>query len=290
MTGTEAPSQRRDQADRLRDLVRQTTGSARTIAVTSGKGGVGKTNIAVNLAICLAARGQRVVLFDADFGLANADLLLNVQVRFHLGHVLTGGRSIEQILTPAPGGITLVPGASGIGRLADLNEFDRARLLEMLDRLEQQADVLILDCGGGVSRSVTALAGAADLVLVVTAPEPTALADAYASIKLIASSHGGAELGVVVNLAADRDQARVAWERLARVASTFLHLPVTDYGYILRDEHVGQAVCQRVPVVLRYPRCPASSCLMALAARVARGAQSGASGEGFFRRVVNLFF
>ncbi len=290
MNGRRAPSEIGDQADRLRELVRQTDGTARTIAVTSGKGGVGKTNVAVNLAICLAARGQRVVLFDADFGLANADLLLNVEARFNLSHVLAGARQIHEILTPAPGGIDLVPGASGIGRLADLTEFDRSRLLAMLDRLEREADVLILDCGGGIARSVTALAGAADLVLAVTAPEPTALADAYASIKVMAGRASPAAIAVVVNLASDREQARAACRRLAGVASKFLHLRLADYGYILRDEHVGQAVCQRVPVVLRYPRCPASSCLMALAGRIAQGVHAAGYAEGFFRRVVNLFF
>ena len=279
-----------DQADRLRALVRDSRGMSRLVAVTSGKGGVGKTNVAVNTAICLAARGHRVVLIDADLGLANADVLLDVKAAYNLGHVINGVRTIDEILVEAPGGIKLILGTSGVGRLANLSEFERHNLVQSMAQLETLADVVVLDCAAGISRNVMSFAAAADRVLVVTTPEPTSLADAYATIKVLSRERSDAIIGTVVNQANSSAEARASAGRLAEVAQRFLRLEVTDLGYVLRDEHVPMAVRQRVPVCLKYPRAPASSCLAAVAGKLAREALTGQSDDGFFRRVANLFF
>ncbi len=183
MSDSFATSYRRDQATRLRQLMRANRASATTLAITSGKGGVGKTNIAVNLSICLAARGRRVTLVDVDMGLANADLLQNLQPRYTLSHVISGVRSIEDICMDGPAGVRFVPGASGLESLANLSDFERLNLISQLQKLETSTDMIVLDCGAGISRNVTSFALAADQVLVITTPEPTAMTDAYATIK-----------------------------------------------------------------------------------------------------------
>jgi flagellar biosynthesis protein FlhG len=271
-------------------MVRDRRGGATVVAVVSGKGGVGKTNVAVNLAVCLAARQHRVVLFDADFGLANADLLLGVSVTHTLAHVVSGRCDLDDVIVDAVGGVQFVPGASGVGQLANLSEFERRKVLDILGVLDQRGDILVVDCAAGISRNVTAFALAADHILLVTTPEPTALTDAYAVAKTLHRQECSATIAAVVNQAASRTEAREVHQRLSSVADKFLGLPVDLGGYILHDEHVPRAVRERAPVVLRYPRCPASSCLMAVAGSLAR--QTGAVGreESFFRRVVNLFF
>jgi flagellar biosynthesis protein FlhG len=280
----------RDQAEELRRLVRSDRAGARVVAVVSGKGGVGKTNIAVNVAICLAMQGHRVILVDADLGLANADVLLDVRNPYNLSHVLAGRREIEQVVIDAPGGIGLVTGASGLAHVADLSEFERQQLVGLLDRLEDDADVLLLDCAAGISRNVVAMANAADDVLLVTTPEPPAMTDAYAVTKVMVRQGLQSPIRVVVNMAASRSQASQTQTRLVRVAEQFLQVQLERGGYVLRDEHVPLSVCERVPVVLRYPRCPASACFLAVASRLESQISSTGKRGRFWQRVVNFFF
>lgn len=294
---------RADQADRLRRmmagrhprLTAATASRAHVIAVTSGKGGVGKTFVACNLAIALAARGHRVVLFDVDMGLANADIVLGLDVQATWADMLTGRRELHEVTVEGPGGIAFVPGASGIARAADLSEFERHRLLSAMQRIESDYDVALLDCGAGISRNVVTFAAAADTVLVVASPEPTALTDAYAAIKVFAqvwesgAGDGPGTVGVVVNQADSRGEARATYERLAETAARFLRLPVLDYGYVLRDDHVPAAVRQRRPLLLRYPRSPAGSCLLAVAGKLSRELGRRPAERGLFYRVMNLF-
>lgn len=279
----------RDQAHTLRCLVQQQCLS-RTLAVTSGKGGVGKTTVAVNLALVLAARGYRVVLLDADFGLANADLLLGVQTRFNLSHVLDGSRDLSEVLTEICPNLTLLPGASGVRRMANLSSFERHRLLEMFSRILGRADFLVLDCGAGISDNVITFAAAADEVIVVTTPEPPAIMDAYALIKVLVGRRAGGRVGLIVNLAPDTRAVNQTYERLARVAGQFLGVAVEDLGGILRDERVALAVQRRRPLVWLDPRCPASLALVGIARRLEpQPAVQRETAGGFLRRIVNLF-
>ena len=173
-----------DQAAKLRELVRRAK-RTRTIAIASGKGGVGKSNIAVNLAILLSAAGNKVALVDADLALANLDVLVNASVRANLSHVIAGTRKLEDILIDLPSGVQLVPGASGLAALADLSDFRRAKLMEDLAALEGDNDTIVVDCGAGIGPDVLGFASAADNLLVVTNPEPTAITDSYAVIKVM---------------------------------------------------------------------------------------------------------
>ncbi len=264
--------------------------TARVIAVASGKGGVGKTNIAANLAISLARRGRRVVLVDADLGTANADVLLNVQAPFDLSHVLNGRKSIDDIAVAVQPRLRLIAGASGLTAVADLSPFDRQRLIQQLACLETQADFILLDCGAGISQNVLAFTQSADELLVVTTPEPTALTDAYALVKVLSRAPRTPPTRLVVNQVATLQEGRLVAERIASVAARFLGLSVQPAAQILFDPHVGMAVRQRVPFVIRYPRSPASTCLAALADRVDLAADRTAAGPGFFARVLGFFY
>jgi flagellar biosynthesis protein FlhG len=277
-----------DQAEKLRLMVRTNQRTARILAITSGKGGVGKTNVAANLALCLVASGKNVILLDADLGLANLDVLFNIKARHTLSQVIAGRRRLEEIIQNGPGGVRLICGASGLTQMADLNEFQRQRLVQELAALEHQADVIVIDTGAGISRNVLSFCDAADHTLVVTTPEPTSITDAYAMIKTLNQTHSGVKISLLVNMAESRADAKKVYQRIAHVAQQFLSAVVYDAGFVLRDDHVAQSVHQRQPVVLAHPRCQASYCFMALAGKLGR-ADVAAPESGFFRKVVNWF-
>lgn len=291
-----------DQATQLRSLVRETTqdgtaiappptirGGATVIAITSGKGGVGKSNVAVNLAIKLASAKKDVVLLDADLGLANADVLCNVNLPYNLSHVISRRKELHEVLVQAPGGFRLIGGASGLARMADLSDFDRQRLIDALAQLEQQTDVILIDTGAGISPNVLSFTRAADQVLVVTTPEPTAITDAYAVIKVLQRDGLPRRLSLLVNQARTPAEGRVVHERIAKVAKQFLGVNVMDAGFILSDEQVPLAVRRRVPFITSAPRCAASQCLSQLAMRLEQGCSMRTDSGGFFDRMSRWF-
>lgn len=280
-----------DQATSLRTLAgRQTRASV--IAVTSGKGGVGKSNIAVNLAVQFATVAKNVVLLDADMGLANADVLCNIDLPFNLSHVISNKRTLRDVMVRAPGGFRLIGGASGLARMADLSDYDRQRLVDSLALLEQQADIILIDTGAGISPNVLSFTRSADDVLIVTTPEPTAITDAYAVIKVL--SREGREqrrLSLLVNQIRTPNEARLVYDRIARVSRQFLGVSVCDAGYIPHDDCVSQSVRRRVPFLLASPRCPASLGIAQLARRLHNGlAAMPPQPAGFFYRMSRWFW
>jgi flagellar biosynthesis protein FlhG len=253
---------------------------ATVIAVTSGKGGVGKSNISVNLSIRLAAAGKDVILLDADLGLANADVLCNIDLPWNLSHVIAGSRELNEVMVRAPGGFRLIGGASGLARMADLSDADRRRIVEALGVIERQADYIVIDTGAGISPNVLSFTRAADQVLVVTTPEPPAITDAYALIKVLSRDGDAARrTSLLVNQALRHDEAQLVYERIARVARQFLGVDVLDAGWVPDDEHVVLAVRKRTPFVLAYPKCPAAACVTQLAMRLSAGVPA-AGGRG----------
>lgn len=279
----------RDQAARLRELARRRRTKGRMIAVASGKGGVGKSSVAVNLAVCCAARKLDTLLVDVDMGLANADLLLGVQPRHTLAHLVDGSRTADEIVVEAPGGVRFLPGGSGLHDLADLSEFERQNLIRQLESLERSTDIAVFDCGAGLSKNVLSFTLAADRVLVVTTPEPPALTDAYAMIKSLCRQRYAGQVGLLVNMVESRQEAAAVYQRLSSVAQKFLHFFVEDLGYVVHDTSVEAAVRARTPFVIRYPRSNASACIASVADRVLRSSGEDASRGSLFRRVAGLF-
>lgn len=261
----------------------------RTIAIASGKGGVGKSNVALNLSILLSAAGHRVALVDADLGLANLDVLLDVDVRGNLSHVIAGTRRLEDVIVHLPSGVQLVPGASGLAKIAHLSEFQRAHLLRELTRLETDNDIILIDCGAGIGPDVLHFVTAADNVVVVTAPEPTAITDSYAMVKVLTQMSYRGAMSLLVNFATDRQEARMAYQRVSDVARRFLAVRVLDAGYVLNDPKVREAVRKREPFVMAYPRCAAAKCLAALAGKVCSGGVLTDPKTSFFQKVANWF-
>lgn len=279
----------KDQASRLRELAAGRRGPVDSLAVVSGKGGVGKTNIAVNLAVLLASRGRKVTLVDLDMGLANADLVLGVTPKHTLAQVIAGVKSLDEVAIVGPGGLRFIPGASGLDQLANLSEFERQNLLHQLQNLEDSTDMLVLDCGAGISRSVIRFAQSAQRVMVVTSPEPTAMTDAYATIKTLAREQYRGAVGLLVNRVSGREEAEATFQRIAQVAKRFLNYPIANFGHVVQDRAVALAVQSRSPVVLRYPHCEASACFASLAGAFVSRPSKVSRRDGFFRRIAGLF-
>lgn len=274
-----------DQAQALRKWVMETAARrARIVAVTSGKGGVGKSNIAVNLAVRLSQMGRRVVLLDADLGTANADVLCNVNPRVNLAHVVAGRQTLRQTMVESPGGFHLIPGASGLAQMASLSEFERARLIQQIEQMQDEADLILIDTGAGVSPNVLSFAAAADEILVVTTPEPTAITDAYAVIKTLARQKGALDVRLLVNMVQEAGEGRAVFERLDAVCRRFLNLTLKYAGHVPLDARVPQAVRRRNPFVLESPQCEASICVGQLAHRLDRHAAEPRGG-GLLQRM-----
>lgn len=255
-----------DQAAKLRALADAQRHRPRIITVTSGKGGVGKSNVIVNLGLALAARGHRVIVVDADLGLANVDILLGITPEFTLQHVIDGERSLREVIVEGPGGVRIVPGCNGIPRIADLSARKRRVVLKQFETLEADADFLLIDTAAGLGRNVVQFALAADEVVIVTTPEPSAVTDAYAMIKVLHREQASAPLlRLIVNVARNREQAVEIAEKITAVARQFLHVPIKPLGYVLYDDHLRQAVMQRKPVLAAYPNAPAARAVRTIA-------------------------
>lgn len=263
---------------------------ASVLAITSGKGGVGKTNITANLGICLAASGKKVLLVDADFSLGNLDIVMNVNNRYNISHLIYDGKSVEEIIHTGPEGIEMICGASGLEELADLNEFQRRRLLKELSKLQNDNDVIIIDTAAGISRSVVGFCLSANNVLVVTTPEATAMTDAYAMIKVLVGNRFTGHISLIVNMAQSIPEGKKTYQKIANVAGRFLNTHVYNAGILLKDERLSCSVRLRKPVVLAHPKSQITSSLAALAAKLSNSESSELGDEGFFKKVVNWFF
>ena len=241
----------------------------RTVVVASGKGGVGKSNLSANLAVALGERGVRVLLLDADFGQANLDLLLGVHPRWDLQHVLSGEKTMEEIVVDGPAGVRLVPAASGVPELADLDDYRRELVLRGLNPLASSADLLIVDTASGVSRHVTDFCHVADETVIVTTPELPAFSDAYGLVKLLAQRGIARAPHLLVNMATSAEEAEETTHRIRLVARRFLRLEIDSWGHVPFDPAVARAVRNQEPVVTAFPQSPAALAYRSIAGRIA---------------------
>ena len=245
----------------------------RVIAVTSGKGGVGKTNLTVNLAIALGMAGSRVLVIDADLGMANVDVVLGSRSKTHLLNLLEDGTELSDVLQEGPYGVRYISGGSGIEKAAAFTYEERQRLMGKLSACAELADIILVDTGAGLGKNVMDFILAADEVVLVTTPEPTALTDAYAVMKAYSMYTATKNLKLVVNRVYDEAESREVVAKLQQTADRFLGMPLECLGYIFEDSAVMRSVRQQKPFVAVQPHSVAARCIQGLANSVLYGSR-----------------
>ncbi|MDR2070414.1 MAG: MinD/ParA family protein [Treponema sp.] len=288
-----------DQAEKLWEMMRnkkaleksvspQNEQKTRIITVTSGKGGVGKTNVSVNMALAYARLGKKVIVMDADLGLANVNVMLNLIPKFNLYHVIRKQKTMREIMMDTEYGISIVAGASGFSKIANLNEKERQEFINEIETLSH-ADIVIVDTSAGVSDNVLDFIAAADDAVIITTPEPTAITDAYGIIKIIATEIDNLNMGIklVVNRVKSAADAKKVADRMTNIAGQFLNLKVDYLGFIYDDTMVSQAVIRQKPFMVIDPKCKASLCVQHIVGRMEK---SDTRERGGFGNMIKRFF
>ncbi|UYB50515.1 P-loop NTPase [Xanthomonas sp. AM6] len=246
-------------------------GPVRTIAVTGGKGGVGKTNISVNLSMALADMGKRTLLLDADLGLANVDVLLGLTPKFTLADLVAGRCTLEEVLIDMPNGLMVVPAASGRRHMAELPPAQHVGLVNVFSELQRELDVMIIDTAAGITDSVLTFCQAAQDAVVVVCDEPASITDAYALIKVLSRERGVDRVQIVANMVRDLNEGRLLYDKLSRVCEKFLGDVSLNYlGCVPQDDWLRLAVQRQQPVVKAYPSSPSAQAIAEIARRTAR--------------------
>lgn len=302
----------RDQAEKLRMLARSikqqveddintqaqqaeakvSAPQTRVIAVTSGKGGVGKTNFTINMALALAQKGQRVMILDADLGLANVDVVLGLNPQYTLYHVLKGETTIRNAVSISPQGIMVIAGGSGVQELANLPKKKLQKFIRQMEELEGMADILLIDTGAGLTKNVMSFVRAADEVVVICTPEPTAITDAYGMVKTLYHMKPQSMVHLVVNRVENQEEAEITANKLTTVAERFLQFPITRLGFILDDQVVSKSVKGQEPFILKYPNSLAAECIRGLAGQLLNEEEVPTASGGvrtFFKKMINFF-
>ena len=292
-----------DQADGLRLLMKEihkntdNTGSARNtaqktriIAVTSGKGGVGKTNVATNMGIAYAQMGKKVIVLDADLGLANVNVILNVIPQYNLYHVIKKQKKLSEIIIDTEYGIKLIVGASGFAKIANMAEAERNEFINEMYTLSD-VDIIIIDTSAGVSKNVLSFVAAADEVVIITTSEPTAITDAYGIIKVIATEVDNMNLNLkmIINRVDSAMEGKRIADRMINIAAQFLNLKIEYLGFIYNDPSVTKAVIKQKPFIIAEPNGKAASCLKHIVSRMEKTEIPETDGGGFARFIKKLF-
>ena len=242
----------------------------RVIAVTSGKGGVGKTNVVTNLAVSLSELGRKVVILDADLGLANIDVLLGLTPRYHLGHLLFGDKSLSDILVQGPKGVRVLPASSGMQHMTELTSAQRNRLMNCFTSLEADTDYFVIDTAAGISRNVLHFLLSSQEIIVVSSPEPTAIVDAYAVIKIILTENPKKQIQVLINSVEHADEALDVYLQINSVVQRFLNRELDFLGHVELDSLLVKAVRSQMLVTQKYPDAPSSRCFRDIARRICK--------------------
>lgn len=291
----------RDQAEKLREIINDiksyskesaslntpSPAEARVITVTSGKGGVGKTNFTVNLAIKLSQLGKRVIVIDADLGLSNVDVIMGKMSRYNLSDVINNDKDILDILEEGPCGVRFISGGSGVRELVKLNKLQLADLLMKLGRLDNEADIILIDTGAGLSDNVLSFVHSAREVILVTTPEPTAITDAYALIKTISHKDIHKDIKIIVNRVENDKEANNVLDKLSAVSAKFIGTKLQKLGFILNDNCVSKSVKIQQPFVLSYAKSEAAKNISEIAALLINNDNSTMSGSSGFKMFIN---
>ncbi|HEU4487007.1 MAG TPA: MinD/ParA family protein [Povalibacter sp.] len=240
-------------------------GPVQVIAVTGGKGGVGKTSVSVNLATALASTGKRVMLLDGDLGLANVDVFLGLSPRHTMAHVLSGERSLDEIILESAQGVQVVPGASGVADLANLSAAGHLNLVQAFSTLSARVDAMIVDTSAGISHSVMQFSQAAQHVLLVVCDEPASMTDAYALVKVLSRTHNVNRFRVLANMVRAPGEGEILFDKLQRVTSKFLDATLEYVGEIPEDPYLRRAIREQRPVIAAFPSSPATRAFKKLA-------------------------
>ena len=254
-----------DQAAGLRKV--NNPGPVRVIAVASGKGGVGKTNISVNLGLAMVAEGKKVMLMDADLGLANIDIMLGLHPEYNLSHVIKGERTLEEIIVDGPKGLQIIPASSGTQNMAELTPAEHAGVIQAFSEVGHDLDVLIIDTAAGIADSVISFTRAAQEVIVVVCDEPTSITDAYALIKLLNRDYGIQRFRVLSNMAHSMQEGRELFNKMVKVTDRFLDVTLDFMGTVPYDEYLRKALQKQKAVIDAYPRSKAAMAFKTLAKR-----------------------
>jgi len=273
-----------DQANRLREIIKtqihqqerkasitphplsQGLTFPRVIAVTSGKGGVGKTNIVGNLAIAFTRLGKKVIVLDADLGLANIDILFRIHPHFHMGHVINGEKELSEVMADGPEGIRIIPAGSGFTDFTHLTEGQKLNILSEFESLDEMVDIFLIDTGAGISSNVIYFNLAADECIIVATDEPTSITDAYAMIKVMATQHGMNYFKILINMVRNEMQAKMVYHTLSKSVERFINDVVLEYiGFLPTDPLLKQALMNRSTVIEMYPSAISSTCFQNLA-------------------------
>lgn len=246
----------------------QETAVPRVLAVTGGKGGVGKTLTTANLGLCFARLGMRTLLIDGDFGLANLDVVLNIRAESTIDDVLAGECHLRDVVTTGPEGMRVIPAASGVLKVQELGQTQKLLLLDQIENLNEEFDFVLIDTPAGVSRNVQYWTASAAEVLIVVTPEPTSLADAYATMKILSQVNRETTFKLITNMVKSDEEGLRVYERLSNLADEYLNVKVEYLGSIPFDEMVRNSIRERSPYVGRYPFCPASRSLRAIATQL----------------------
>ncbi|MGL4774122.1 MAG: MinD/ParA family protein [Clostridium sp.] len=282
-----------DQAARLRSLangeeIEKDTQKAKIITVTSGKGGVGKSNFVVNLSIYLRRMGKKVLIFDADIGMGNDDVLMGVFPKYNVFDIIKG-KDINEVLVEGPEGVMLLPGGSGLNKIEDMQEVERNIFLSKLQEIEG-FDFILMDTGAGISRSVLAFLACSEELILLTTPEPTALTDAYSLLKAADYFKIKDKAKVVVNRAFDYEEGEQTYGKFKNAVERFLRIRVEYLGCILEDRHLVKGVREQRPFIISYPNSQGAKCIATIGNKlIGDSSIKGVGAQGLFRKLLNIF-
>jgi len=281
-----------DQAEKLRQLVNNDVNlkKPKIITVTSGKGGVGKSNIVVNLAISLQKEGKKVLIFDADIGMANDDVLMGFLPKYNIFDIIINKRDIEEVLIKGPFGVRLLPGGSGLNRFDELSDQERETFISSLDKIED-LDYIIMDTGAGINRSVLGFVSCSEDLIILTTPEPTSLTDAYSLLKAIKHFKLKTKAKVIVNKVTDEKEGLLTFNRFNNAVKNFLKMDLEYLGYVSEDKKLSQAVKMQQPLLICFPNSEASQDINKIAKTIIGNGNSidGIGVQGLFRKLFNIF-